>query len=409
MNKLYKFVFISSLSSFLSSLLILFLTVTITLSVHANERNDGKYSTIVDESGNTVYITAWKIDVGDQVLTETNRRYEVVSVDGDVANAKFIGEVNLSQYLDTDKGILSRAKTFLHPAIAGAQGKGKVAIYHTHSDESYVPTDGKESILGAGGVYKVGDSFSEALKAKGIDVLHSDAKHDPHDDMAYERSRRTALDMIKSFQPDAIFDVHRDAVPPQVYQANVNGQNVTKVQLVVGKYGPTGKQIEDYALQLKAAADQQHPGLVKGIFFAKGGDYNQDLHPRSMLLEVGSHTNDRTSAEKGIALFADVVPTVIGQTSGGGGAAAGTTGTGGTTGLGSAASGLSGAAKSIGWIIGIVIVGGAAFLLLSTGSLKEAGSKLKQFTTTEFANFFGPRVKKKDKLQSDDRESDDKH
>lgn len=37
------------------------------------------------------------------------------------------------------------------------------------------------------------------------------------------------------------------------------------------------------------------------------GSYNQDLYPLELLLEVGSHTNTKESAQKGIALFADVV------------------------------------------------------------------------------------------------------
>ena len=222
-----------------------FLLIAVSSLAYANERNDGSYSTIVDEAGNAVYLTGWQVRVGDQVLTENNRRYEVVRIEGNIAHAKLVGEVNLSMYDPNNQGILTRLQSFLQPSIAKAQGGGKVAIYHTHSDESYVPTDGKESILGAGGIYKVGDAFAAGLEKNGITAIHSQAKHDPHDDMSYERSRRTALDLVKKEQPDAIFDVHRDAVPPQVYSANIDGQNVSKVQLVVGKYGPTGKQIED--------------------------------------------------------------------------------------------------------------------------------------------------------------------
>ncbi len=357
--------------------------------------------TIHDEQGETVYITGWKVNVGDQFLTEKNKRYEVVSMEGSQATARFLGEVNITEYLP-DQAKQSWFAGILKPSIASAQdNKGKVAIYHTHSDESYVPTDGTDSIYGNGGIYKVGDAFANALQADGMAVVHSDARHDPHDDMAYERSRRTAATLIKQEQPDAIFDVHRDSTPPEVYKANINGEDVTKLQLVVGKYGPTGKQIEDYALQIKANSDQMHPGLIKGIFFAKGGDYNQDLHPRSMLLEVGAHTNDRPSAERGIALFADVVPAVINK-AGGGAAQGAQQGSeqqqAGAAGFGSAAAGPSGATKSMGWIIGLLVVGAAAFLFLSTGSMKEAKSKLKQFTSTEFANFLAPRKKRQEKL-----------
>ncbi len=279
---------------------------------HAHERNDGGYFTIVDEQNNPVYYTGRKVQVGDECLTEKNVRYQIVRIEGDIAYAKNIGTVDLKKYSANEPyyrmPLVSRIFGY---RLAEAQGT-KVAIYHTHTDESYVPTDGTESIKGNGGIFKVGSAFAQGLQKNGIEAVFSEAKHDPHDDMAYERSRRTALDLIKKNQPAAIFDIHRDAVPPKVYSGTINGQQISKVQLVVGKYGPTAKQIEDFALKIKSASDSKYPGLVKGIFFAKGGDYNQDLHPRSMLLEVGAHTNDRTSAEKGVALFADVIPSVIG-------------------------------------------------------------------------------------------------
>ena len=367
-----------------------FLLAVTTVVYAASERSDG-YFTILDETGRAVYLTGRMVDVGDQFLTEDNKRYEVYSVSGDTAYANYLGTVNLSKYYQDNRSLWG----ILEPKIAYAQG-GKVAVYHTHDDESYVPTDGAESIDGDGGILKVGDAFAKSLQAKGLEVFHSLNKHDPHDDMAYERSRRTVADLLKK-QPDAVFDVHRDAVPPQVYSTSINGQDVSKVQLVVGKYGPTGKQIEDYALQIKAAADNQHPGLIKGIFFAKGGDYNQDLFPRSMLLEVGAHTNSRESAEKGVALFADIVPSIIGKSSPGGG----------NTGMGTATAGPSGASKATGWIIALLVLGAGGFLLISTGGLKEAGAKLKQFTTTEFTNFLGPRIKRR-KIKEEDNTKKEK-
>lgn len=357
---------------------------------------DGGYFTFVDENGNEVYATAWETQVGDEVLTENNMRYEVVGIDGNTAHVKLIGRQDLSGYLQ--RNTMFSFQSMLLP-IAEAEGPKKVAIYHSHSDESYTPTDGSASIYGNGGIYKVGDAFATALDAKGLQAIHSMNRHDPHDDQAYARSRRTVVELLKQ-KPDALFDVHRDSLPPQYYKTTIDGQDVTKVQLVVGKYGPTGKQIEDYALHVKAAADQQHPGLIKGIFFANGGSYNQDLYPRSLLLEVGSDTNTRPEAERGIALFADVVPTILGATSGNPGTTAG------TTGLGTTNAGPSGASKSIGWIVGLLVVGVVAFLFLSTGGYKEAVAKLKQFRTTEFANFFGPKAKEKKEDQDKPGDND---
>ena len=197
---------------------LVFLLSVMIIPSYAQEPVGKGYFSFIDESGNVVYSTGWKVRVGDQCLTETNKRFEVVSIEGENARVKLVGEVNLSQY---EKPIHDAKLGIFHFSTAAAQGNSKVAVYHTHSDESYIPTDGKESILGAGGIYKVGDAFTNALKANGLTVFHSDAKHDPHDDMAYERSRRTVVELLKQ-QPDAIFDIHRDSTPPEVYGTRIN-------------------------------------------------------------------------------------------------------------------------------------------------------------------------------------------
>jgi len=60
--------------------------------------------------------------------------------------------------------------------------------------------------------------------------------------------------------------------------------------------------------------DKIEPGLSEGIYMGKG-DYNQDLSPRAMLIEVGAHTNKKEEAERGVKLFANVLPTVLGMSS----------------------------------------------------------------------------------------------
>jgi len=57
--------------------------------------------------------------------------------------------------------------------------------------------------------------------------------------------------------------------------------------------------------------DKKTPGLSNGIFIGKG-DYNQDLSPRAMLIEVGAHTNKKNDATQGVMLFADTLPAVLG-------------------------------------------------------------------------------------------------
>ena len=57
----------------------------------------------------------------------------------------------------------------------------------------------------------------------------------------------------------------------------------------------------DFAKQMKAYYDEVQPGLIKGIFKAKG-NYNQDLGPRTILIEVGTHTNSAEQAKSAAVL-----------------------------------------------------------------------------------------------------------
>ena len=66
-----------------------------------------------------------------------------------------------------------------------------------------------------------------------------------------------------------------------------------------------------FAKNIKAYFDKVSPGLIKGIFMAKG-NYNQDLGPRTILIEVGTYTNSRIAAQRGVGEFAEGVSRVVG-------------------------------------------------------------------------------------------------
>lgn len=368
--------------------LILYLVCPVALA--EEELEDGYFTVYEEGTKKEIFATARVVHVGDQYLNEDNDLYEVVKVSGRTAYARFKEKVDIMSSLNLQE------TEAMAQAAQGQQNEpntGKkervVAIYHTHSDESYVPTDGKASIPNNGGIYKVGDALAKALERKGIKVIHSDQSHDPHDSMAYQRSRRTAMELLKQ-QPDALIDVHRDATPAHVYQGEINGEQLAKTQLVVGRQNPQMETTKNFAAQLKANADKKYPGLIKGIFYGKGA-YNQDLSPRAILVEAGTYTNPREDAQEGIDLMADVIATTLyGEDYAKKPAAPGG---GGTTQVPGES---SGATRALLWIIGLAVVGGGAYLLISTGGMKELSSKVKRFTGSEFTNFLGNEKKNKD-------------
>jgi len=339
----------------------------IPLCVFAHEeRGDLGYFTLVAEDRTEVFKTGIAIQVGDRFISPENREYEVVEVVGDEARLASRGEAAMD--LEAT-GLWDRFLGLFRSVQVQGEQEPTVGIYHTHSDESYEPTDGSPSIRGKGGVLKVGARFSQALEGKGVAVEHDTTPHDPHDAGAYERSRRTAM-RINSQRPAAIFDVHRDTPPREVYLGQVGGREVAQILIVLGRDNPQLQSNMAFAKRVKARADEEAPGLMRGILVT-AGKFNQDLHPRSLLLEVGSFENTREEAERGITVLAGIVPGLLGAGAPGAGAQ-------GRTGIG-----------VIGGILLAVFLGGAAYLLVSTGSLKEAGAKLKRMVTEEFTSFLG--------------------
>lgn len=355
------------------------------LSGQGLDHQVGEAIKIVDNKGNVISQACQGVSVGDEIISADGKHYRIVKLNKDRAIVKSLG---------MDKEFLAWNDYFTDErlAMAAATKKtGKVGIYHTHSDESYVPSDGSESKPFKGGIYDVGQTLSERLQEKsGTEVLYDKTPHDPHDNAAYQRSRRTATKLMKE-NPIALIDVHRDGIPdPDYYSAKVSDTNVSKLRLVVGRQNPNMQANLSFAKKMMAYANKVHPGIVKEIFMAKG-NYNQDLMPTALLIEAGTHTNTKGQAERGVALFADAIPIVLGI-EGGPAEAQGKTGFKGITDRGATAEN-SGGWKAVGWILGLTLLLGGGFLLISTGSLKGVGERIGAFGK-EFSNYLGPLKKR---------------
>ena len=138
-----------------------------------------------------------------------------------------------------------------------------------------------------------------------------DASHVPHDAGAYRRSRKTAVSLMREAQPTLLLDVHRDGVPAEEYDKQIEGTDVTKVRIVIGRGNQNREANEEFALKVKAVADKLYPGLVKDIYLGKGS-YNQDLMPRAILLEFGTHESDKERVLESTGFMAQVLGTTLG-------------------------------------------------------------------------------------------------
>ncbi len=318
----------------------------------ATERDDlGWYTLVERESERVVTMTARILEPGDSYIAWDNRRFEVTEIEGDTVHVTYTETIELPEITDD----VLRTQT-------GGTAQNKemvVGIYHTHNDESYVPSSGTESKEdGRGDILEVGKILADTMEKAGLKVIWSDNSHLPHDGQAYARSRRTVAELLQ-YQPVTLIDVHRDATPPEVYSTEIQGQPATKVRIVVGRQNQNRAANLEYAKRIKAVADKFFPGIIEGIFDARG-NYNQDLGSRMILLEFGAHTNYLEHASQAAEFFAKVIPAAAGLTS---------------EEAGPAQQQIGGAAgRSVYWMLGIVAAGIVGFVLLNKeglGSLKD--------------------------------------
>lgn len=337
-----------------------------------DERKDGFYIMKDLQTKEIIMRTARIIHPGDEYINSENKLYRVEKIEGDIAWAHFIENIKLLEInIEEVFSPLSGRKAL--EISQRQQNDFMLGVYHSHGAESYVPSDGTESIPQGGGILDVGRAFSEALQEKGLNVKYSQRTHVPHDANAYNRSRRTAEEFIRE-GANSLFDIHRDAVPAEEYIEIVGGRPTVQLQLVVGRQNQNAQVNRNFAESLKKVTDDLYPGLIKGIFLARG-NYNQDMLPLAMLVEVGSHENTKEGAQRSMALFSDAVATYF----------LGREGQQAREGIGMTA------LRSILWIILIVGAALGIYLLLGTKNLEELRAKLTHFFKREFSELKGKK------------------
>ena len=114
--------------------------------------------------------------------------------------------------------------------------------------------------------------------------------------------------------------------------------------------------------------------------------FNQDLSPRALLFEMGSHENSREAAERVMVNFINSIPAVLYGVTPAGRTAKGEA-------LRRAKGEGSAAVSTIVSIILLVFVGTVAFLLLNEKSFSGVMERLKRFGKVEFREFTDIRKK----------------
>ena len=185
----------------------------------------------------------------------------------------------------------------------------QVLIIHTHTSESYEPFEKDwydESYTARSedpenSVVAVGEAIARRLAANGICVIHDGTVHDSRYSGAYSRSSKTAADILNKYPSvKIILDIHRDAIEYEdgtrvSAVTEINGRKAAQVMIICaaddGTYDvPDFKNNLRFAGELQQSMESLYPTLTRPVLF-QYCQYNQQLSPGALLIEVGSHGN----------------------------------------------------------------------------------------------------------------------
>ena len=207
-----------------------------------------------------------------------------------------------------------------------------VLIIHTHTSESYLPTETTyiQGVLGDAvysreegrNVLSVGRTLCDRLNQKGITAIHCTVMHDdPTLSGSYSRSEKTVKEYLERYPSiELVIDLHRDSVTTsrgELVRAatEIDGESVAQVMAVIGTdcNGTPHKSWEEnlaLALQLREALNGEGASLCRPVSL-RNASYHQELAAHALLLEIGTAANSIEEAERAAILVGDALAILL--------------------------------------------------------------------------------------------------
>lgn len=215
---------------------------------------------------------------------------------------------------EIDNSVLEKAADEMPEFHKNADKSPRVLIYHTHSNESFLPKadwyDKSYPLRSADcsrNMVAVGDALCEALAKNGVSVIHECKTHDyPMFTGAYYRSADSVSGILEKYPDiDIIIDLHRDGIVQSdgslgAPVCEVNGKTAAQFMIIScceNEDFDMPNYIENFKLAclLQNTAEEMYPGISRPVLFDYR-NYNQDLSAGALLIEVGSHGNSLDEA-----------------------------------------------------------------------------------------------------------------
>lgn len=237
------------------------------------------------------------------LTTGINLDWTVNKVDNSGVNPRYTDEYN-GVFINNGTNY-TLTQEMLTPDVT--VNKNKVVIYHTHTCESYSPTEAYTYTASGNfrtidlnySVSRVGDELENCLNSYGCTVIHDRTYHDyPAYNGSYSRSLVTAQNVLSTNQDaDIVIDLHRDAIADETYgpRVKIGDEYVSQLMFVIGTDGSNSAHTNwlqnlKFAIKVQQKANELYPGLFKPIIL-RNSEYNQHVAKAACIIEVGSTGN----------------------------------------------------------------------------------------------------------------------
>lgn len=200
----------------------------------------------------------------------------------------------------------------------------RVYIYNTHQLENYSATNFEDYNI-TPNVLMASYMMKEKLNKENIPTLVETSNISDFLNLngwdyasSYKASRFYIIDTLNKYNNlDLIIDLHRDAISKDKSTAQINGKNYAKIMFVVGLEHDGYEVNLELANKLNSLIKEKYPDISRGVITKKGagvnGIYNQDLSPKSVLIECGGKENSIDEVMNTTEILTQVIKEYLGD------------------------------------------------------------------------------------------------
>lgn len=186
----------------------------------------------------------------------------------------------------------------------------KVYIYNTHQSEDYA---GGETVMDAAAL------LGNELQNKGYTVVletndfkaYGNANGLDYNE-SYAISYKFLNDALVDYGGfDLIIDLHRDAIPREASYLETEGKTYAKMMMVVGGLSDNADTVTQRASTLNDIINTQVNGIMRSTM-TREAYYNQQVHPNTILIELGGQINPFDEIKNSIPVLAEGIAQYLG-------------------------------------------------------------------------------------------------